>query len=371
MKKIKVIEYIISLADGGAESLIKNYALLLNPEIFNVKIFVQRKMPETANSRILKEKGIVVDYIYPKWNLFWHVIDKLFGKIYIKHRTKKYLLKEKPDVLHMHLQVLNTIPQSKKCIGDTFLLYTCHSIPERYFSGVNVQEYTAAKKLIANYNLQMVALQPDMKKEIDKLFSIDNTIVLRNGIDISKFINARTYKQEMRKVLGIPQQSFVLGHVGRFVDIKNHSFILKVFVYLRSIRPDSYIIFIGDGPLRNDIEKEASAHNISDRLLFLEHRTDVNKIMGAMDAFIFPSIFEGLGIALIEAQAAGLRCIASNKVPSDAFITPNAEALDLNDPVEKWTSKILEPPIPLKKEWFAKYDIITEMTDIESLYGRL
>jgi glycosyltransferase involved in cell wall biosynthesis len=163
------------------------------------------------------------------------------------------------------------------------------------------------------------------------------------GIDITPFTQI-VNKAEVRASLGIPEGAMVLGHAGRFAPQKNHTFLLQVAAEVAQRVPNMRLLLLGEGPLRREMELEASKLGISDRSLFAGTRPDVPRLMlGAMDAFIFPSLFEGLGLALVEAQAAGLPCLAANTVPEEADIVSSlVRRLSLDQSPATWADALID-----------------------------
>ena len=159
--------------------------------------------------------------------------NKVFGKIYVPYRLKKILDTENAEVIHAHMTVLKYLKPISKELFNCKLFYTCHSLPERYFSGMHKEEYECGKYLIKNNNLRLIGLHKDMADELNNMFNVKNTAVINNGIDFNRFKGIDTEKKEIRKKLGIPENAFVLGHVGRFHPVKNHKFIVQVFEKLK------------------------------------------------------------------------------------------------------------------------------------------
>ena len=167
--------------------------------------------------------------------------------------------------------------------------------------------------------------------------------VIPNAIDVDHFFHDPKIREEVRTRMGL-QGKFVLGHAGSFDYPKNHCFLLEVFKEVQKKEPESVLMLAGDGPFAARIRNLAEKMGISNNILFLGQRQDVNDLMQAMDAFIFPSHFEGLGIAVIEAQACGLQCFLSNTVPQEADLTGNCVYLQIGSKAcaAAWAKAILE-----------------------------
>jgi len=167
--------------------------------------------------------------------------------------------------------------------------------------------------------------------------------VLHCGIDLSAF-QSPLAKSEVRREFGIPDDAPVVGHVGRFVPPKNHQFFLDVANEMIKRRPETHFLLVGDGPLRPHVESRAATLGFNGRMHFAGIRTDVPRLMrGAMDAFVFPSIWEGLPVTLVEAQAAGLRCVLSDAVTEEAKILPQQiTQLSLSKAPEEWAAGALD-----------------------------
>lgn len=162
------------------------------------------------------------------------------------------------------------------------------------------------------------------------------------GIDLEPFAQA-VNAPAVRTQLGIAPDALVIGHVGRFFEQKNHRFIVRIAESLCAIEPRALFLLVGDGPLRGEIEALVKERGLTDRFVFAGVRPDVPRIMkGAMDCFLFPSLYEGVGLVLWEAQAAGLPTIASGAVPREACLAPELfSTVPLSAPPEYWADVIL------------------------------
>ena len=161
------------------------------------------------------------------------------------------------------------------------------------------------------------------------------------GIDLNPFqeaINPVAVRQE----LAIPEDAFVIGHVGRFVEQKNHKLLLEIVAEVTKREPKTRLLLVGDGALRPEIEEQATWLGLRDRTIFAGVRSDVPRLMQAMDTFLLPSLFEGLGLVLIEAQAAGIPCLFSDLVPQEVdLVKPLIQRLSLSQSAKSWAEVLL------------------------------
>ena len=166
--------------------------------------------------------------------------------------------------------------------------------------------------------------------------------ILNNAIDTGQYIYNPVRSQKVRQELGIPSESFVVGHIGRFNAVKNHTFLLDVFSKLKEQQQNALLLLVGDGDLRGEVEKKASDLGLSDCVIFTGIRSDVPDLLQAMDCFVFPSLYEGLPVTLIEAQAAGLPCIVSDSVSAECAKTRLMDRISLHENPTVWANRISE-----------------------------
>jgi glycosyltransferase involved in cell wall biosynthesis len=196
--------------------------------------------------------------------------------------------------------------------------------------------------------------------------------VLPNGIDLKSFCYNENSRQGVRRELGIDENSTVLMHTGRFAEVKNHTFLIDIFAEYQSIVPDSQLILIGVGPLKAGIEAKVERLHLSDKVKFVGLRSDVNRICSAADIFLFPSLFEGFPVALIEAQANGLTCLVSDTIDTGIRLTERVEFYSLSKGAKAWAHRISE----LDRERGgvrqglvgSAYDISANIGEIEKMY---
>lgn len=168
----------------------------------------------------------------------------------------------------------------------------------------------------------------------------ENFKVVINGIKLSNFEYDETARIAARNLWGIENDVTVYCHAGRFDWVKNHDFLIDIFNAIVKIDDKSKLILVGDGVLREEVEKKVIKLNLLGKVLFLGFRNDINQIMQASDAVILPSIYEGFPVTAIEAQAAGLPFFMSDTVSKEALIKSNSMAISLNETADEWAAKI-------------------------------
>lgn len=174
-----------------------------------------------------------------------------------------------------------------------------------------------------------------------KICNSNEFYIIKNAIDIEKFKFNNNIRNKIRNEFKIQDKQFVIGHVGRFHEQKNHIFLIDIFSCLLKERPDAILLLVGDGELRSTIENKVEKLGIAQSVIFTGVRPDVHKLFQAMDIFVFPSLYEGLGIVLIEAQASGLPCVVSNTIPEEAVLSENLKKISLNDK-NNWMNELLK-----------------------------
>lgn len=166
--------------------------------------------------------------------------------------------------------------------------------------------------------------------------------LVKNGIDLARYAYDVNLREEKRKELGISPDTLLIGHVGNFVYAKNHLFLLEIFAKVLELRPDSELLLAGDGELRPDIEQKIEELGIKEKVLLLGMRNDIPDLLQAMDVYLFPSVYEGLPVALVEAQAAGLPCVISDTIAPESKLTDHIKAASLQLPAYKWAEYVLK-----------------------------
>ncbi len=176
------------------------------------------------------------------------------------------------------------------------------------------------------------------------------------GINLEPFKH-EIDSQRVRAELGIPSDAFVIGHVGRFHPQKNHKFIIDIAAEVAKQEPKMRLLLVGEGDLVADIKKKVMHLGLNDKVIFIGSRSDIPQLMmGAIDAFVFPSLYEGLGLVLVEAQAAGVQCILSDTIPKEAdVVKPLMRRMSLLQSACSWAEAILAT---IETENFTKQEVL-------------
>ncbi len=211
------------------------------------------------------------------------------------------------------------------------------------------------------------------------LFGDNGYTIIPNAIDTRKYNYNEDIAVSLRKELNISQETFVIGHVGRFDIQKNHKFLIDIFKEFEKQHPDCLLCLVGDGSLSEEIKNYVRENNIQNKVRFLGIRDDVPKLMMMFDVFLFPSLFEGLGIVLVEAQSSGLSCLISDQVPQESdmrlgltqYLSLDSQCIwleSLNNIREKQKELRLNRKSNLNKIRECGYDILSLTTQIQNFY---
>ena len=372
MNRIKIMHFIHGLNTGGAETLVKNYMLNFDQKKYDVVLLCLRHEKGSPYEEKLRKRGIRMVFVqdnlrFDNETIFYKKIMNYFCNYII---VKKTINLEKPDILHTHLPINGYIKFARPS-KNTIIFHTVHSDPDKLWPKDNkrrMRDFRAVKWLIAHRNMKLIVLHEGMKNMVDKMFGISNSIVLNNGVDVDS-IKSVVNRDVIREELNIAEEAFVIGHIGRFSKVKNQKFLVDILSSMERKRKNSFLLMVGDGPDKNKIMKELDERGLNGKYLILSNRQDVPDLFAAMDIFVFPSLYEGLPLSLIEAQVANKPCFISDKVNQKAVISNLVTSLSIDDNPKKWADTILDYKKPQKiivneEDW----DIKRITKQLEQLY---
>lgn len=366
---IKVVHFIHGLNMGGAETLVKNYALLLDRARFQVTVLCYEHCGSPYED-VLRQNNIDVIYVCDEMPLYTKqgIIAKMVNHYQRYWLIRRELRKLKPDIVHFHLRLSNYI-RFAGLDRNVRLFYTQH-YDTSFWEKDYPDDIKNLKWLMKRYQVQPIALNKAMKASMDRILQTDQTRILNNGVDMSEFQKALD-RNAKRNELNVPQDAFVIAHVGRFAPIKNHEFLVKVFQQIKQKKPEAFLLMVGRGETEEKVRNQLEGAGLAGSYRILHDRTDVAEILRACDAAVFPSFSEGLGLSLIEMQAAGLHCIASTGVQKDACISNRLSFLSLEQSADVWADTLLEMAASknsIQYDGLEEWDIRYNVKQLEKMY---
>ncbi|WP_191556857.1 glycosyltransferase family 1 protein [Metabacillus idriensis] len=328
MKPMRVLQVVTIMNRGGLETMLMNYYRKMDRSKIQFDFMVHRMERGHYDDEIERLGGHIyrMPQIRPgNYRKYFHSLKDFFSK------NREY------RVVHAHNNENSSfVLRAAKKAG-----VPCR-IAHSHLSDLGI-DLKLPFRLYARYYMKDNPTQffACSKKAGQWLFGERKDItVLNNAVNVTDFQFNQEVRSELRKELNIGNQ-LVIGHIGRFNKQKNHEFLIDVFKSIHDRMPNSFLLLAGEGHLRQSIEEKVKRLGLSQNVHFLGVRKDIQKLMQAMDVFLFPSLFEGLPVVLVEAQAAGLKSFVSNTITEETNVTGQLEFLSLKDPSESWAKKIL------------------------------
>jgi len=334
MKKIKVLQFPIANAMGG----ITQYALqnwnFIDKKRFRFDFATRSKTLDFADE--LTKQGCKIHYLTcSSEENEAQFIKEMFNVLY-----------EGYDVVHLHTSFWKGFWAEKLAIERKCPIVIIHA----HSTMVDILDDQKRENAIKKHNYYKDKLPLEYatdfcacsKPAAEWLFGEqiprERIYILKNAIDVSRYSYSSKIRKAYREKLDI-NGCFVVGHIGRFAYQKNHDMLIRVFRKVYDKIPNARLMLIGGGELEYKIRQQVKVYGLDNAVMFMGKRTDVPQLLQAMDFFLLPSRFEGLGLVLVEAQAAGLKCLASKEVPAEVRVTPNLEFI--SDDISEWVEGIL------------------------------
>lgn len=306
--------------------------------------------------RHIDKKSIQFDFICDNdsTNIPYEEIESLGGKVLLispyqkvfkyQKELQEVLKKGEYKIIHSHINTLSVFPlRIAKKVGIPIRIAHSHSTTNKLEWKKNLLKQVL-KPLSKRYATEYFSCSEHAGRWLfgNKTFEQEKCFIMNNAIDLDRFKYNEKIRKEKREKLGIKDDTLVIGHIGRFVKQKNHTYLIDIFNEIYKKNHNSILLLIGQGPLKEEIELKVKLLNLDNSVKFLSQRDDVNELYQAFDVFIFPSLYEGLGVVLIEAQCSGCYCMASSEVPNIAKVTPNLDFYNLDSDPKLWAEKLIK-----------------------------
>ena len=364
---IKIFQLVGSYKGGGVEAVVMNFYRNIDRNKIQFTFVCDEDSTDIPYEEIEKLGGKII--IVPP-----------YSKPFKYHSALKKALKEDDyKIIHSHISTMSVFSLfAAKCAGVPVRIAHSHSTTNkkekkknlmkqvlRPFSKVFATDYMCCSELAGRWLFG--------NKEYDK----GNVYLLNNAIDLDKFKYNESLRKKKRKELGIKDDTLVIGHIGRFVAQKNHDFLIDIFNEIYKKNNNSILLLAGQGPLMEDIKNKVKELNLDDNVKFLGQRSDANELYQAFDVFLLPSLYEGLPVVGVEAQAAGLLCYLSDDMTKETKVLDITKFMSLNNTPKEWADNILDDVkkykrIDTSKEMTAKnFNIKEEAKKLEEYYLNL
>ncbi|MDV3427266.1 MAG: glycosyltransferase family 1 protein, partial [Bacillota bacterium] len=327
MKK-KVLQIIGVLTVGGAETVAMNLFRYINKDIYEFHYIVFGDKIGSSEAEMINMGAKIFHVNHPSSNYF------------IYCRQLDQIIKENGPYEIVHSHTLFNSGFVMKIAAENGVkcrITHSHTTQNKVNSSMILKIYEKVMRyLIIKYSTHYAACSKAAGNYLfgEELFRREG-IIIKNGIDAEKFKFNNDIRRIIRKDLNI-SDCFVIGYVGHLAAVKNLDFLLDVFKQIHMVNPSSVLLLAGDGNERIKLENKIKEFNLEANVIMTGNIVNVNEMLSAMDVFVFPSLFGGLGTALIEAQANGLPCIVSDSIPDDAIITDLIKTISLNNDIKLW-----------------------------------
>ena len=353
---IRVLHILQRMEAGGTQALLMNIYRNIDRSKVQFDFLVEYPDKQFYDEEILKLGGKV----------YYSNVRNDFNIFKFEKKLKKIIKENNYKIVHVHAYTIGyfCLKVAKECGVPVRIAHSHSNEATRDFKYL---PKLFLQRIYTVYATNLMACSEDAGKY---LFKNKKFEVMNNAIDSRKFIYNKEIREKIRKKLNI-ENSFVVGHIGRFKPEKNHKFLIEIFSEVKRKKNNAKLLLIGTGDLENSIKKQVQELNLQNDVIFLGNRTDVNNLYQAMDIFIFPSLYEGLGIVAIEAQASGTPIVCSNKLPPEIEISSICKKLSLSETAEVWADEAIKLAEDNKSKRNLQQEVINAGFDLSDIVNKL
>jgi glycosyltransferase involved in cell wall biosynthesis len=329
---IRILHILGSLNRGGAETMIMN--LYRNIDRSKIQFdFVVHTANKCDYDDEIREMGGII-----------HNVPRYIGKNHFKYKKAWYeLFESHPEYKIIHGHMRSTAAIYLKIAKKYGLVTIAHSHSTASRGNKLEQIFKNILQLPIRYTADYLFACSDEAAQWlfgKNVVNKDNYKVIKNAIDVEKYIFNDYVRKRIRKVLNF-EDKFIVGHVGSFSHPKNHKFLIEIFHQILNHNHNSILLLIGDGELRLKIKRIVAELGLTESVIFTGIRPDIPELLQAMDILVFPSLFEGIPVTLVEAQAAGLKIIAADTITEEVALTDLVRFISLKQPASYWADNVL------------------------------
>lgn len=323
---IRVLQVVTHMERGGLETMLMNYYRNIDRSMVQFDFLVHREHRSAYDDEIETLGGII--HRLPTLVPWSGTYKKALNTFFVNHPEYR--------IVHVHQDCLSSvILKVAKKNGVPVRIAHSHSSSQDKDMKYLIKLFY--KRSIPKYATDLFACG---NRAGDWMFGGAPYRIMNNAIDASLYHYDPKTARRIRELFSIPADALVIGHVGRFSWPKNHSFLVEIFREIHRKVPKARLMLVGEGDLRPQIEEKVRTLGLEDNIIFTGIRSDVPDMLQAMDLFLFPSIYEGLPVTMVEAQAAGLPCYISENVPIECKMTGLVRRISLDRSAGEWAEEI-------------------------------
>ena len=331
MKQIRVLQVVTILNRGGEETMIMNYYRKMNRNEIQFDFLTHRSEVGDYEEEI-RTMGGRIYRAFPIRPWSYKQYQKWLDVFFQEHKNEF-------AAVHAHLiENSGFVLEAARKAGIPVRIAHSHAAMIKY-------DYKYPFRLYGKHILKKSGATHYLACGADAgkyLYGDADFEVLPNAVDLDLFAYNPILRAKVREELSVDSRTTVIGHVASFQTNKNQTFLVDVFNSYNCCNPDSVLVMVGVGPEQERVREKVEKLGLSNRVFFLNVRSDVYRILQAFDIFVFPSIREGLPLSIVEAQASGLPCLVSNTIPKESAITGLVDFEDLHAGAERWAAHIEE-----------------------------
>lgn len=378
-RPIRILHVLTIMNRGGAETMVMNYYRNINRELVQFDFLLHRKETGAFDNEILSLGGKI------------YRMPSISPKNYFKYQKElEQFFDEHPEyqVVHSHLNALSSIifKVAKKKGIKTRIAHSHLAVEPFVFLKV-FKPNTDIKATIKDSTQSLIRRRVRHlathyfacgEKAGDWLFgksNRDKVKIINNAVNAKDFLYNPEIRKKVQNELGLEGRK-IIGHVGRFNEQKNHFLLIDIFHSLLQKNPNCTLLLVGDGNLRSKIQNKVKQLGITKEVVFLGLREDIPELLQAFDLFLFPSLYEGLPVTLIEAQASGLKIVASNTITNEVDLTGLITFCGLTDPIDHWAEEVDKNLTYERKNMLnsivqGQYDIVENARNLQEFYLKI